>query len=204
MPNNFVEKNIEVEVRALVKTMTVLQDKLISESGKYHGEYCLHDIYFCRKDCARLEEVEMNEINSYGLRLRKSKDYDGKKETLLNSKTITRKGDHNAWEEHEVMVSDFMETAKILMLTEFKPFFELKKTRHHYTLDSLDIFIEDIKDFGCCVEVEKMTTPGKEDEAKNQIFKLLGKLGIEKKSIVPKSVTNLIMKERAFKKTVVI
>lgn len=204
MSKNATSKNIEVEIRALVNDMPALQAKLIAEGGKYHGEYYLHDIYFCQKRCTRLEEVEMNEVGSYGLRLRKSKDYDGKKETSLNSKTITKKGDHNAWEEHEVTVSDFAETAKILMLTEFKPFFELEKTRHHYSLDGLDIFVEDIKDFGYCVEVEKMTTSGKEDEAKNQILTLLNKLGIDKDNIVPKSITNLIMKERAFKKEVVI
>lgn len=204
MSKNAMNKNIEVEIRALIKDMPALQAKLVAEGRNYHGEYYLHDIYFCQKSCARLEEVEMNEIGSYGLRLRKSKGYDGKKEISLNSKTITKKGDHNAWEEHEVAVSDFTEMAKILMFTEFKPFFELEKTRHHYSLNGLDIFVEDIRDFGSCIEVEKMTNPGKEDEAKSQILALLDELGIDKGSIVPKSVTNLVMQERAFKKEVVI
>lgn len=202
MTNNSTKENIEVEIRALVEDIGRLQKQLISQGGKYHGEYYLHDIYFCRKEYTRLEEVEMNKVGSYGLRLRKSKDYDGKREVTLNSKTITKEGDHNAWEEHEVAIGDFVESAKILLLTEFKPFFELEKTRHHYILDGFDIFVEDIKDFGYCIEVEKMTAPGNEEEAKNQILTLLGRLEIESDKIVPKSVTNLVMQERAFKQSI--
>src|SRR3989339_1524341 len=150
MANHSTKENIEVEIRALVENISPLQKAIISQGGKYHGEYYLHDIYFCRKEYTQLKEVEMNKVGSYGLRLRKSKDYGGKRETTLNSKTITKEDDHNAWEEHEVAVGDFVEAAKILLLTEFKPFFELEKTRHHYVLDGFDIFVEDIKDFGCC------------------------------------------------------
>lgn len=202
MVNNPTKENIEVEIRALVEDIGLLRKQLISQGGKYHGEYYLHDIYFCRREYTRLKEVEMNKVGSYGLRLRNSKDYDGKLEATLNSKTITKEGDHNAWEEHEIAVGDFVEAAKILLLTEFKPFFELEKTRHRYVLDGFDIFVEDIKDFGCCIEVEIMTVPGHEEEAKNQILTLLDRLGIKSDQIVAKSVTNLIMHERAFKQSI--
>jgi len=193
-----MKNNIEVELRALVKDPDVVRKNIEESGAKYIGLSSLHDIYFCSKSISSVEEAEMNEVGSYSLRLRKySKDK--VKSTTLNTKTITKKGDHNAWEEHETEVGDFSETAKILLMTEFKPFFELKKTRYEYKLDNLVIFVEDIEDFGGALEVEILTTPGAEDAAKDKIIEFLAKIGVPKESVVPKSVTNIVMKQRAFK-----
>ncbi len=193
-----MKNNIEVELRALVKDPDVVKNNIEKSGAKFIGLSSLHDIYFCSKPISSVEEAEMNEVGSYSLRLRKySKDK--VKSITLNTKTITKKGDHNAWEEHETEVEDFSETAKILLMTEFKPFFELKKTRYEYKLDNLGIFVEDIEDFGGAIEVEILTTPGTEDVAKEKIFKFLDKIGVPKESVVPKSVTNIVMKQRAFK-----
>lgn len=193
---------IEVEIRAIIGNICSFQKKLVSQGGKYQGELYLCDIYFCKKEYTQLKEAEMNKVGSYGLRLRKSKSHNGQWENTLNVKTITKENDHNAWEEHEIIVDNFMETSKILLLTGFKPFFKLEKMRHHYALKDFAVFIEKIENFGCCVEVEIMTTPGNEKDAKNKILALLNKLGIEKSKIAPKSITNLIMQERAFKETI--
>lgn len=192
------ENNIEVELRALVKDLEALKKNIAKMGAEYVGSSSLHDIYFCDKSITTIEGAEMNEVGSYSLRLRKySKD--GTKSTTLNTKTITKKGDHNAWEEHETEVENFSEAAKILSLTEFKPFFELQKTRHEYKLNNIGIFVEDIKDFGGAIEVEILTKPGTEEESKKTILELLIKLGLSKNDVVPKSVTNIVMKERAFK-----
>lgn len=189
---------IEVEIRALIEDIRSFQKKLISQGGKYQEERYLCDIYFCKKEYTQLKEAEMNKVGSYGLRLRKSKNHSGQWESTLNVKTITKENDHNAWEEHEVIVDDFMETSKILLSTGFKPFFKLEKMRYHYALNDFAVFVEKIENFGCCVEVEIMTTPGNEEDAKNKILALLNKLDVEESKIVPKSITNLIMQEKAF------
>ncbi|MDO8515132.1 MAG: CYTH domain-containing protein [bacterium] len=97
-----------------------------------------------------------------------------------------------------------MEAAEILLTTEFKPFFELQKTRYEYKLKELNVFIDDIKDFGSCIEVEILTDPGDETNAKEKIMEFLAGLEITQKDVVPKSVTNIVMKERAFKSPVTI
>lgn len=196
-----MKNNIEVELRALVKNPVITRKNIEKSGAKYIGSSTLHDIYFCSKPISSAEEAEMDEVGSYSLRLRKYSKNNAKSITL-NTKTITKKGDHNAWEEHETEVKDFSETAKILLTTEFKPFFELKKTRYEYKLGNLGIFVEDIEDFGGALEIEILTTLGTEEKAKNKILEFLAKIGVPKESVVPKSVTNIVMKQRAFKSVI--
>lgn len=191
-------KHIEVEIRALIKDIGLVKAQIGKNGGKYLGCSFLHDIYFCNKNFTTIEQTEMNEVGSYSLRLRKYTK-DGKTTVNLNTKTITNRGDHHAWEEHETKVDDFVEAAEILLTTEFKPFFELQKTRYEYKLKELNLFIDDIKNFGSCIEVEILTDPGDETNAKEKIMEFLAGLGITPKDVVPKSVTNIVMKKRAFK-----
>lgn len=193
------EKNIEVEIRALVPDLDPLKEKLLARGGVFLGEYYIRDIYFCRQEFSELKDVEMNQVGSYGLRLRKSRDNNSDFRLSLNTKTITSAGDHNSWEEHELVVGDFQEAAAVLKNIGFKPFFDLEKNRYHYQCSGLDIFLEDIKNFGACVELEKMVFPGEEAAAKQEILEFLKSLDIDDQQIVPKSVTNIIMRDRAFK-----
>lgn len=196
-------KNREVELRALLTDVDTINKFIRKMGGKYIGTSFLHDIYFCSKAIFSVEEAEMNEVGSYSLRLRKY--CKNKIESVtLNTKTITKQGDHHAWEEHETKVSNFLETAHILLLTEFKPFFELKKTRYEYKFKGIGIFIEEIEDFGSAIELEILTVPGKEEVSKDKLLAFLVKLGLSKDDILPKSVTNIIMKQRAFKSEIAI
>ena len=193
-----MEKNIEVELRALVKNAKDFQEKLKEKGAVYQNSSYLCDIYFCEKNASSVEDVEMDEVGSYSLRLRVARK-DDKEEITLNTKTITNEGDHNAWEEHEIVVDSFKEAAKIMLMTEFKPFFKLEKHRHTYVINDMEVLVEDITDFGGAIEVEIMCVPGEEEESKAKIKNLLiTDLGLRESDIVPKSVTNIIMKQRAF------
>ncbi len=193
-----MKNNIEVELRALVRDYTTVRENIEKFGAKFIGLSSLHDIYFCSKPISSAEEAEMNEVGSYSLRLRKYSKNKVKSITL-NTKTITKKGDHHAWEEHETEVENFTETARILLATEFKPFFELKKIRYEYKLGNLRIYVEDIEDFGGALEVEILTSPGTEEAAKIKIMEFFGKIGLSEEDVVPKSITNIVMKQRAFK-----
>ena len=193
-----MNKNIEVELRALVSDAEDFQNKLKEKGGVYKNTSYLCDIYFCEKNASSVEDVEMDEVGSYSLRLRVARK-DEKEEITINTKTITNEGDHNAWEEHEIIVNSFIEAAKIMSMTEFKPFFKLEKHRHTYMINDMEVLVEDITDFGGAIEVEIMCASGEEDASKEKIKNLLMKdLGLNESDIVPKSVTNIIMKQRAF------
>lgn len=193
-----MEKNIEVELRALVNDPKDFQEKLKQKGAEHKNSSYLKDVYFCDKKATSVADVEMDKVGSYSLRLRIARK--GDTETIsLNTKTITTEGDHNAWEEHEVKIDNFREAALILSTTEFKPFFELEKHRHTYLLNDMEILVEEITDFGGAIEVEIMCMPGEEEGSKAKIKNLLtNELGLSEAEIVPKSVTNIIMKQRAF------
>lgn len=198
-----MQKNIEVELRALVGDTKNFQEKLKQIGAKYQHSSYIRDIYFCDKKALSVAEVEMNEVGSYSLRLRLSRE-GGVEVVSLNTKTITAYGDHHAWEEHEVKVSDFKETALILAKTEFKLFFELEKQRHIYHYAAMEILVEDITDFGGAVEVEIMCVPGEEGVSKAKIKNfLIEELGLSETEILPKSVTNIMMKQRAFQQEII-
>lgn len=192
-------KNIEVEIRALVPNFVHLKKTLLKNGATYHDKCSIHDIYFCPKNISTLKDVEMNEVGSYSLRLRKEKKEKNNYYFYLNTKTITNHGDHNAWEEHEISVNNFKETIDIIKNIGFKSFFELQKTRFHYKYSNLSIFLENIKDFGTCIELEKIVRAGEESKAKQEILNFLKLIGITDKQLVAKSVTNMVMKKRAFK-----
>ena len=193
-----MEKNIEVELRALVGNPNELQEKLTQKGAEYKSSSYLKDVYFCDKKATSVADVEMDEVGSYSLRLRIARK-GGNGVVSLNTKTITNEGDHHAWEEHEVSINNFREAALILSTTEFKPFFELEKHRHTYQYNDMEILIEQITDFGDAIEVEIMCALGEEEASKAGIRDfLIDELGLDESKIVPKSITNIIMKQPAF------
>ena len=64
-------------------------------------------------------------------------------------------------------------------------------------LEGVSISLENIKDFGLGIEAEIMTTKDKEDSAKAKIDEVLSEIGIGSSKVVEKSITNIIMREKA-------
>lgn len=188
----------EVELRALLspREKKRLLRYIIQMGGKQQEVENLIDVYFCPQNVASFSEIEMNEVGSYSLRLRKQ--VRGKKVVIqMNIKQITTYGDHNAWEEHEVVLDSFKEGRAILVAIGFKEFFSLRKRRMAFTYKKFNIFIEDIYDFGPILEIEVMTTKARAEDAKRSIRTLFLEMGVNPDSVVPKSVTNLLMKKNA-------
>jgi predicted adenylyl cyclase CyaB len=184
----------EVELRALI---TPAQKSAIIKSLKKMGANAkkttsLTDTYFCPTAVRSFKQTEMHKVGSYSLRIRQS----GKVGPVeLNTKVITRTGDHTAWDEFEVMVSEPSQLKAILKTLGFKPFITIHKSRQSFTLGACAVELETIKGFGTAIEVELRVPRPQADAAKQRIRKLLTLLGISEKQIVKKSVTNLIMKK---------
>src|SRR3989344_1459967 len=188
-----MKNNHEVEIRALLndKDRKFIFDKLLERGGVMKSEEILEDIYWCPKATNSFEGIEMSGIGSYSLRTRKSGDGN----CQLNVKVITKKDDHNAWDEHEISISSCDEAAVILGTIGFKIFFSLKKHRYSFDIKPFTVLIEDIDDFGPILEVEILTDEALAAQAKKQITDFISELGVDSSKIVPKSVTNLLMKE---------
>ncbi len=193
-------KNTEVEIRALINDASankIIEQNIISLGAKPLGVSSIHDIYFCEKNVKSLDEVEMHEIGSYSLRLRK-KTKNGVVESTVNTKSILSEGDHFGWEEHETDIEDFDEMRSILTAIGFKVFFELEKDRTVFEYhENIEINLENITNFGTGIEIEIMCSKDEIQQSKEKILELLEKIGVKKEMLVEKSITNIIMKERA-------
>lgn len=194
-----MDKKHEVEYRALIKIETF--EKLLNNGKReftesFRGPLVIHDAYFCQQHVKDFNEVEMNEIGSYSLRLRREIKNDTTTVTL-NTKTIKKEGDHNAWLENEVDVSSYDECKKILETIGFKIFFELKKKRFSFQDGEINICLEDIDDFQPAIEVEILTSFSGTEEAKKKLLDYLTSNNIGQEAIVKKSITNILMRKKA-------
>ncbi len=189
-------KNQEVEIRArlspsLKRAVTAKLNRLGAKSA---AKQFIADYYFCPANVRSFRQIEMNKIGSYSLRLREKTV--GKSSIFeLNMKIITKRGDHNSWRECETPVGNLVESRNILTSLGFKNFFSLIKTRYPYQYKNFHVCLEDIKNFGSILEIEVLTDSKNSDKAKSEIKNFLAILGVDEQSIVPKSITNIIMKQ---------
>ena len=196
MNNN--DNNHEVEFRVLLdpEERKGIINKFADKQLELISKQTIKDAYYCVKNAKDFSEVEMNEVGSFGLRLRE-KTVDDKNTIELNIKVITSHGDHNAWEEHETKVDSFEETDKILKALGYKVFFEFKKDRSIYKSGDIEIALEDIDDFGSALELEIMTIKDNANVAKKTLEDFLNSMGVKSNKILPKSITNILMRRRA-------
>ncbi len=190
----------EVEKRALLNSSEyiAIKEKLERLGASKNGKIHLKDVYFCSNNVRSFSEVEMDAVGSFSLRIREqSKNEKDPEEVTINAKIITRKGDHNSWEEHETKVRSAYEASAIFKAIGFKPFCTIEKDRLTYKLDGVNILLEDIKDFGLGIEAEIITTKDESDAAKAKIDNTMAKIGITNSKIVEKSITNIIMREKS-------
>lgn len=192
------KNNQEVELRVIIERgdKKIIEQDLINIGAIKKETIEIADSYFCPEKVKSFSECEMNEVGSFSLRIRETKVGE-KQETELNMKVITNRGDHHSWEEHEVLVDSKEEMKDILELTGNKCFIEIIKTRTKYEFGDTTINIEDIKDFGLGIELETITNKENSEKAKIAQKSILKMLNISEDKIVPKSITNIIMKTKS-------
>ncbi len=193
-------KDQEIEIRALIKggSKNSIREKIIKSGAISKGIRSIHDVYYCDKSCQKVEDAEMNKVGSYSVRIRKEIK-DGVTSISYNKKTITTEGDHNSWKEEEEPREDFENAKQEMLDSGYKFFFDLDKDREKFVLDDMEICLEDINDFGLGIEVEVMATQEESEEVKQKIKTFLKSIDVQEEDIVPKSITNIIMHQRAFK-----
>lgn len=194
-----IDNKHEVEYRALITPEVfnlLLGNGRHSCAASFRGPLTIQDAYFCPREVKDFSEIEMNKVGSYSLRLRREISEEITIVTL-NTKIIKNEGDHNAWLEHEVVLSSYEEGLLILESIGFKCFFSFKKDRFAFDENSIHVCLESIDDFQPAIEIEILTTEDKTEEAKKTLLDYFAKNNIHEDSIVKKSITNILMKARA-------
>lgn len=188
---------MEIEKRAFIKNISKIKEKLTELGAKKTKDVHIIDYWICENKINKFEDAQQHEPGSYGLRVREKVTTEGSK-WEFNCKVLDKKGDHNAFHEHETAVVDGKATLEILKSIGFKVFCILDKKREMYSFETITINLEDIKGFRPAIELEIIDNKNIE-ENKNILDKLLQDLGVKKQDLIEKSITYLYMKEFSFK-----
>lgn len=101
--------------------------------------------------------------------------------------------------EHETIVADALELAKILEAIGFKPALSLKKKRQEYVHDQVTICADEVDGLGVFIEVEKLIDD--ESQAENELvhlWRFLGTLGVKEEDKIKNGYDTLIYRKQSF------
>lgn len=185
---------MEIEERAFVESFQKVAEKLSKRGYKEKELVEIRDLYFCRESDSCMEDIQMDEPGSYGLRIREMPE-----KTELNCKVIRNRNDHNAFIEHETAIDSAEETQNILEAVGFKNFCTIQKNRRKFVSPGGEVTVnlEDLEDFPPVIEIEIVSEEDIEGK-KKFIRQLLYDLDVEDEDIIEKSITLLYFRQNAF------
>jgi len=147
----------------------------------FNGVKKILDIYFYHPNKDALLPNQDNTLNEcFRLRNQSRKIY------------ITYKINHfdsnNKWvyaDEYETEVSDFDAIMKIIDYLGFKPLVKIENEKNVFLTEQYEIILEDVKDLGLFLEVEKLDVPNNENiiKVKKEIRNFIHSLGFKFKEL---------------------
>ena len=131
---------IETEIKFKIQDFLFIKERLQAKGGVFKKRFFEDNIIFDDKKNSLLQKKSL-------LRLRKCNNI------ILTFKKRIEKGIYKVMEEHEVEVSDFDETVRILNLLGYKKVFRYQKTRETYTINNTHVLLDDTP-IGNYIEIE--------------------------------------------------
>ncbi|MFQ5974745.1 MAG: class IV adenylate cyclase [Candidatus Hydrothermarchaeales archaeon] len=172
---------LEIEAKARVENLEKIAETVRGLGGRYEKEEIQVDTYFNHplKDFAETDEA---------LRIRRVDNgcfitYKGPK---LDDLTKTR-------EEIEVKVEDFEGIKEILNRLGFLEVLTVEKRRRYFGLGGFTVMLDDVKDLGSFVEIEKLG----EDYDPLEVVNFIKTLGINEGDIERRSYLGLILEKQS-------
>lgn len=102
--------------------------------------------------------------------------------------------------EHETIVEDGDELAKILESIGYKPVLYIKKKRQEYHLDEITICADEVDGLGVFIEVEKLVDDASEThEELTNLWRFLSTLGVKEEDKVKHGYDTLIYRKQSNK-----
>lgn len=159
-------EELEIEIKAYCQDLAAVKKRLVELDAVYLKTENESDRYFNHpsKDFGQTDEA---------LRLRNVGTT-----TILTYKGPKISKKTKARIEKEVIVKDGDKTGEILCLLGFMESGKVVKNRDYYKLGDIIICLDDVRDLGAFVELEKIGNDL--DSIENELFNLAGKLGLEK------------------------
>jgi adenylate cyclase class 2 len=100
-----------------------------------------------------------------------------------------------AREEINVKIDDHQKFDNILRILGFKSIRSVDKVRRKYEFEGVNVMIDEVKDLGRFLEVEVLVE-GNFEAAKQHVFSILKKTGLDKEKLTRESYLELLLKER--------
>ena len=98
-----------------------------------------------------------------------------------------------AREEINVKIDDYQKFNNILEVLNFKRIKSVDKIQRHYECEGLSVMIDEVRDLGRFLEVEVLVE-GNIEAAKERIFSLLKRIGLDKEKLTRESYLELLLK----------
>jgi len=176
---------IEVETKLKIDHVEHIEERIKELKGEYKGEKTEIDLYFDNPNI---------QILSGGGALR-VRDADG--EYRLTYKGPKKDDETTSRPEIEIRIESAMEMIKILDELGFYEICKVKKLRKTYLLKDLIITLDNVDGLGEFIEVEGKASNDEEfKEKKDEIFKLLKKLGLLREEISQRSYLEMLLNEK--------
>lgn len=173
---------IEVETKLKTDCMEHIEERIKEFNVQYKGEKTQIDLYFDNPNI---------QILSGGGALR-VRDTDGK--YRLTYKGPKKDNETTSRAEFEIRIESAREMIKILDELGFYKICEVKKFRKTYLLEDLIITLDNVDGLGEFIEVEGKASNDEEfEQKKDEIFKLLKKLGLSTEEISQRSYLEMLL-----------
>ena len=165
------------EVEILIKVKSEKNEVLAKLNNfNFAGKKEVLDIYFYdkKRDSLKPKKGRLTEC----FRLRK------KDETNYITYKVDKFDKSGKWlysEEEETEIKDFNIAVKIISSLGLKPLVEIDNIKHTYYTKEYEIVLEEVKDLGLFLEVERLNVGDEENIAqiKKEIFSFINAMGIE-------------------------
>lgn len=166
----------EIEVKAKLKDKEKVLEYLKSNGAEFLGKKHQKDIAFWPNGTT-IENIHLLGVNYLRIREQKS---EGVKKILFTLKQPQTNQLDCIEKELEIKEDGINELKSIILLLGFYEFSTIEKTRIIYKIKDIEICIDDIKDLGSYIELEKFGPADEAEKIQSELYNLLEILGIKK------------------------
>ena len=177
---------MEIELRAKISNEKLLEEKLKQLPGileKKSGERQV-DLYF-------KHEGEENE--KMVIRIRKN--YENNK-AILTFKSKSRHSQDIAWQDFDTPIVDPDRLEELLLNSGYVYFCLIDKVRQSFAYKDFEINIDNIRDLGLFIEIEKNGAESEAETIRKQIIDLLELLGVAESAIIHQGYVQMIINQK--------
>ena len=175
----------EIEIKAVLRDKEGVIEKLNSLGCELSNP--IH-----QKDSVFVEHTGSLDIflaNPAFLRIRVNND----SETIF---TVKKRTGALVALEHEVVVNSKEEMENILALLGFTQACEIQKTRYKTSYQGCEICLDEVKNLGSFIEMEKLSADGNAEEIQEELFRFFETLGISRVDRITKGYDILLLEQQ--------